>query len=73
MLVDLCEEANNWLEALTLGREPAFTMIGASAVEDEAECNDFIRSEMLNHLDTPGIGIMQAHMYTWNDLTAVFD
>lgn len=58
LVLDLCEDANNWLDALTLGREPAITMMGTSSHEDETECNEIVRKELLGHLDTPGMGIM---------------
>ena len=70
---DMVEESLNWVDAMALGREPVYTVLGCCSSADEEFTSKYVRDSVVGQLDVPGHGILSFNMYEWFDTTTIFD
>jgi hypothetical protein len=54
---DLVEDASNWLEAMSLGREHSYQVVGACDESNEVIAKKFIKEIVLKRFRQKGAGI----------------
>lgn len=70
---DLVEEAANWLENFALGREAGYQVLGCCSTDDDALTDNYVRDQLLGKYKNIGLGIYKFDMYSWFDMTKLFD